>query len=74
MDHITFYKILPLDTNNYELFEFGTDVIQTELIPSKRGPTGIEDARNASGPTLYNGSFIWTTKSEEDSLYTTQQL
>ena len=34
LDHISFYKILKLDDVTYELYEFGSDVIQAKIFPS----------------------------------------
>ena len=76
LDHISFYKLIQQADGSFELFDFGIDVIQTEISPSRHTADELRDNRGASGPTLYNGSFMWTSRVDSDngSTYVTNQL
>lgn len=71
LDIINFYKVVQLTDTTYELFNF--DAIETTLIPSVHSPTGYLDSRGIPGPTLFDGSFLWTETDEEGSYTTNQQ-
>ena len=61
LDHISFFKFIEMEDGTFKQFDFGIDVIQTDIIPPKRNSVQLKAARLVPGPTLRNGNFIWTT-------------
>ena len=64
LDHVNFYKLVKKLDDTFDLFDFGIDVIQTIIFPSKRTLEDKVQNFGAGGPTLQNGNFIWTTSEE----------
>ena len=52
------------EDGTYTKFEFGTDVIQTEIQSDRHKFGEMNEGRIEFGPSLYDGNFIWTSKTE----------
>ena len=52
------------EDGTYTKFEYGNDMIQTEIQSDRHKISAMIDGRIEFGPSLYDGNFIWTSKTE----------
>ena len=73
LDHISLYKLVESSEGEIGVFDFGIDVIQTTIVPSKRTTEDKVDNFASEGPTLNDGKLIWTTSTEKQITSTDAQ-